>query len=120
MNSNSKIKQFFKMTPAKYILLSFAALILIGAVLLCLPISNVDGEWLPFVDSFFTSTASVCVTGLMVFDIATQLTLFGEIVVLFLIQIGGLGFVTMASLVFMFIGKKNRLSNKNNHSRITQ
>ena len=106
MNSNSKIKQFFKMTPAKYILLGFAALILIGAVLLCLPISNVEGRWLPFVDAFFTSTASVCVTGFMVFDIAAEFTLFGELVVLFLIQIGGLGFVTMASFVFMLIGKK--------------
>ena len=87
MNMNLKAKRIFKMTPAKYILLSFMALILIGAFLLCLPISNVDGRWLPFVDALFSSTTSVCVTGLMTIDIASKLTLFGEIVVLFLIQL---------------------------------
>lgn len=106
MNSNTKIKQFFKMTPAKVILFGFAALILIGAFLLCLPISNTEGKWIPFVDAAFTATTSVCVTGLMVFDIAAELNLFGQIVVLFLIQFGGLGFVTMTTLVFMIIGKK--------------
>lgn len=106
MGSNTKFRAFFKMTPAKYILLSFLALILVGAFLLCLPISNVDGEWLSFVDALFSSTTSVCVTGLMTIDIASKLTLFGEVVVLFLIQLGGLGFVTVASLLYMMIGKK--------------
>lgn len=106
MNSNSKFKQLFKMTPAKVILLGFASLILLGAFLLCLPISNTEREWIPFIDALFSSTTSVCVTGLMTIDIASTLSLFGEIVVLFLIQIGGLGFVTMTSFVFMIIGKK--------------
>jgi len=106
MSSSSKVRAFFKMSPAKYILLSFASLILIGAFLLCLPISNVNGEWRSFVDALFSSTTSVCVTGLMTIDIATELTLFGEFVVLLLIQIGGLGFVTSASLIYMLIGKK--------------
>ena len=105
MNSNLKIKQIFKMTPAKVILLGFASLILIGAFLLCLPISNTEREWIPFIDALFSSTTSVCVTGLMTIDIAAELSLFGEIIVLFLIQIGGLGFVTMTSFVFMIIGK---------------
>lgn len=106
MSSNSKFKAFLKMSPAKYILLSFALLILFGAFLLCLPISNVNGEWRSFIDALFSSTTSVCVTGLMTIDIATELTLFGEVIVLLLIQIGGLGFVTSASLVYMMIGKK--------------
>jgi trk system potassium uptake protein TrkH len=106
MSSNSRVKAFFKMSPAKYILLSFALLIFIGAFLLCLPISNVNGEWRSFIDALFSSTTSVCVTGLMTIDIATELTLFGEFIVLLLIQIGGLGFVTSASLVYMMIGKK--------------
>lgn len=106
MNANSKLKQIFKMTPAKVILFGFAALIFVGAFLLCLPISNTDGKWLPFIDSLFTSTTSVCVTGLMTIDIAAELSLFGEIVVMLLIQVGGLGFVTMASFVFMILGKK--------------
>ncbi len=106
MGLKSKIRAFFKMTPAKYILLSFACLILVGAFLLCLPVSNANGEWLSFVDALFSSTTSVCVTGLMTIDIATKFTLFGELVVLFLIQLGGLGFVTVASLLYMMIGKK--------------
>ena len=106
MSSSSKVRAFFKVSPAKYILLSFAYLILIGAFLLCLPISNVNGEWRSFVDALFSSTTSVCVTGLMTIDIATELTLFGEFVILLLIQIGGLGFVTSASLIYMLIGKK--------------
>lgn len=106
MNSNSKLKQFFKMTPAKMILLSFAGLILVGAFLLCLPISNTNGEWRSFIDALFSSTTSVCVTGLMTIDIASELSLFGEFVSLLLIQVGGLGFVTMTAFVFMLIGKK--------------
>ena len=106
MSSRSKLRAFFKMSPAKYILLSFASLIFIGAFLLCLPISNVHGEWRSFVDALFSSTTSVCVTGLMTIDIAAEFTLFGEFVVLLLIQIGGLGFVTSASLIYMMIGKK--------------
>ena len=103
---NSKVKAIFKMSPAKYILLSFASLIFLGAFLLCLPISNVNGEWRSFIDALFSSTTSVCVTGLMTIDIATEFTLFGEFIVLLLIQIGGLGFVTSASLIYMMIGKK--------------
>ena len=94
------------MTPAKYILLGFAVLIFVGAFLLCLPISNANGEWRSVVDALFSSTTSVCVTGLMTIDIAAEFTLFGEIVVLLLIQFGGLGFVTSACLVFMILGKK--------------
>ncbi len=102
----------FHITPAMIILLSFAVIILVGAFLLCLPISNTNGKWLPFVDSLFTSTTSVCLTGLMVFDIATKLTLFGEIVVMLLIQIGGLGFVSIASFIFLLLRKKINYSTR--------
>ena len=107
-----RLNSFFKMTPSKYILISFAAIILTGAFLLCLPISNVNGEWLSFVDSLFTATSSVCVTGLAVFDVAIELTLFGQIVVLLLIQVGGLGFVTLASFLFLLVGKKINYSTR--------
>lgn len=106
MSEKTRLRAFIRMTPAKYILLSFLALILVGAFLLCLPVSNVNGQWRSFVDALFSSTSSVCVTGLMTIDMASQFTLFGEIVVLFLIQLGGLGFVTVASLLYMMIGKK--------------
>lgn len=94
------------MTPAKMILLTFLGLILVGSFLLCLPISRTDGKWTPYIDALFSSTSSVCVTGLMTIDIASELSLFGEFVTLLLIQVGGLGFVTMTAFVFMIIGKK--------------
>ena len=112
MVRQSRLKSFFKTTPTKYILISFAAIILVGAFLLCLPISNTDGKWLPFIDGLFISTSSVCVTGLAVFDIAIKFTLFGEIVTLLLVQIGGLGFVTIASMLFLLIGKKINYSTR--------
>ena len=102
----------FHITPAMIILLGFAGVILVGAFLLCLPISNTSGKWLPFVDSLFTSTTSVCVTGLMVFDIAAELNLFGQIVVMLLVQIGGLGFVSMASFIFLLLRKKINYSTR--------
>ena len=102
----------FHITPAMIILLGFAAIILVGAFLLCLPISNRAGEWIPFIDALFTSTTSVCVTGLMVFDIAMELNLFGQIIVMLLIQIGGLGFVSMASFIFLLLRKKINYSTR--------
>ncbi len=100
------------MTPSKTILLGFATIILVGAFLLCLPISNTAGEWIPFIDALFTSTTSVCVTGLVVFDIAAELNLFGQIIVMLLIQIGGLGVVAVTSFLFMMIGKKINYSTR--------
>lgn len=61
---------------------------------------------MPFIDSLFTSTSSVCVTGLMVYDVAMELTIFGQVIVMLLIQVGGLGFVAITSLLFLLIGKK--------------
>ncbi|MBQ7351630.1 MAG: Trk family potassium uptake protein [Clostridia bacterium] len=87
-------------------------IILIGAFLLALPISNNDGHWLGFVDSFFTSTSAVCVTGLVVVDTATQFSLFGQFVILFLIQVGGLGIVVLTSCIFLLLKKKINFSNR--------
>ena len=88
------------------ILLGFLFIILTGAFLLSLPISNTSGNWLNFFDSLFTSTSAVCVTGLTVIDISTSLTFFGKLVILLLIQIGGLGIVAITSLIFLILGKK--------------
>lgn len=95
-----------KINSASKIVLGFLAIIFIGTFLLCLPISSNNGEWLPIVDSLLTSTSSVCVTGLVVVDTAVYFSLFGQIVILILIQIGGLGFITLTSLVFLLLGKK--------------
>lgn len=95
-----------KLNPAAQIVIGFLTIILIGSFLLCLPISSNNGQWFSFVDSMLTSTSAVCVTGLVVVDTAVHFSLFGQIVILFLIQIGGLGFITLTSLVFLIIGKK--------------
>ena len=100
------MKKKRKFNPAIQIVLGFLGVILIGTFLLSLPVSNNSGQWFNVVDSFFTSTSAVCVTGLTVVDVAMQFTLFGQIVLLLLIQIGGLGFVTLTTLVFLILGKK--------------
>ncbi|MBQ3048127.1 MAG: Trk family potassium uptake protein [Clostridia bacterium] len=95
-----------RLKPSIQIIIGFLLVILTGSFLLSLPISNKSGQWLNFTDSFFTSTSAVCVTGLTVFDISLSLTLFGQIVLLILIQIGGLGLITLTALVFLMLGKK--------------
>lgn len=101
-----------KISPSAQILLGFMGVILMGSFLLSLPISNANGGWLNFIDSLFTSTSAVCVTGLVVVDTATQFTLFGELVILFLIQIGGLGIIAVTSLFFLLFRKKITLSSR--------
>lgn len=96
--------------PAK-ITLSFIALILVGTFLLCTPIASTSGQWWNFTDALFTSTSAVCVTGLVVVDTAVHFTIFGQVVLLFLIQIGGFGFISISALLILAAGK--RLSYKN-------
>ena len=73
-----------KLNPAATIVLGFLSIILIGTFFLCLPISSADGHWFSFVDSLFTSTSSVCVTGLIVVDTSVHFSLFGQIVIMLL------------------------------------
>jgi len=95
-----------KISPFQIILLGFAGVILVGAFLLCLPISSKSGEWTNFLDAMFTSTSALCVTGLVVFDTATYWTIFGQVVILLLIQIGGMGVVMVASLLAIVSNRK--------------
>ncbi|PLT33783.1 TrkH family potassium uptake protein [Bacillus sp. V5-8f] len=92
--------------PPKILVLGFAALILIGAFLLTLPIATHDGKGLSFLNALFTATSATCVTGLVVVDTADTFTTFGELVILALIQIGGLGFMTFATFFFFLLGKR--------------
>lgn len=94
------------MTPARILIVGFATLILVGGVLLSLPLASNDGQNLDFLNALFTATSAVCVTGLVVVDTLTQFTLFGQIVILALIQIGGLGFMTVATFIMIIAGKK--------------
>ena len=92
------------------ILLSFLLAILIGTLLLMLPISSATGDSVPFVDALFTATTATCVTGLVVVPTVSAWSIFGQIVILFLIQIGGLGIITVMSGIILSINRKMKLS----------
>jgi trk system potassium uptake protein TrkH len=94
-----------KMGVTRTLVIGFALIIFVGSILLFLPISNRTGH-ISYIDALFTSTSAVCVTGLSVADTWTQFTLFGQIVILALIQIGGLGFMTIAIEFALFSGKR--------------
>lgn len=94
------------LNPSKILVLGFAILILLGALLLTLPIATENGKGLSFIDALFTATSATCVTGLVVVDTGDTFSMFGELVVLSLIQIGGLGFMTFATFLFTLLGKK--------------
>ena len=93
------MKKFFRMnlSTTQTILLSFLVAILAGSALLALPFSSADGVAVPYIDALFTATTSICVTGLVTVPTFSTWSLFGQIVILFLIQIGGLGVVTIMS-----------------------
>ena len=93
-----------RLTSFRMILLSFILFIFTGALLLSLPCASVGSGGVSFLDALFTSTSAACVTGLVVFDTATKWTLFGRIVIMILIQIGGLGVVTAAVAVVSLTG----------------
>lgn len=99
-------------SSAQVILLGFGALILAGTLLLMLPVSSRSGQWTSFTDALFTATSASCVTGLIVQDTATYWSLFGQFVIITLIQIGGLGVVTMAIAIAMASGSKISLSRR--------
>lgn len=84
----------------------FAGMILLGALLLMLPCASRTGLGLPFFDALFTATSATCVTGLVLFDTWTQFSPFGQAVLLILIQIGGLGFLTVGILIPLVIGRR--------------
>ena len=92
------------------ILLSFLLTVLLGAGLLCLPISAANGEAKPFVDALFTATTATCVTGLVVVPTATAWSLFGHIVILVLIQLGGLGVITVLAGITLTLKRKMGIS----------
>ena len=93
--------------------MGFAVLILFGAILLMLPIASNEGVYTPFLKALFTSTSASCVTGLIVYDTATHWSLFGQAVILFLIQIGGLGVVVAVTSIILLSGKRIGYSQRN-------
>lgn len=108
-----KIKLKRRMSPFQIIVLGFVCLVLTGTLLLMLPFASVEPGSASFIDAFFTATSAVCVTGLIVKDTATYWTFFGQLVIITLIQIGGLGVVTVVVGFTMRIGKKIGLMQRN-------
>jgi trk system potassium uptake protein TrkH len=102
-------KHSLKLTPSQVLVLGFAAIILLGTLLLSLPAATADDEEIGLLDALFTATSAVCVTGLVVVDTGTYWTAFGKTVILLLIQVGGLGFMTFATMVFIALGKRIHL-----------
>jgi trk system potassium uptake protein TrkH len=106
------LKKGLHPAPIQIVVLGFMSVILVGALLLTLPVSTRSGQSVGFLNALFTSTTAVCVTGLVVVDTGTTYSLFGQIVILILIQTGGLGFMTLASLAFMIARKRITLSER--------
>ncbi|ASA21718.1 TrkH family potassium uptake protein [Paenibacillus donghaensis] len=100
-----------RLTPPKILSLGFVLLIAAGTLLLCLPAASTAGR-ISFIDALFMATSATCVTGLAVIDTGTQLTTFGQVVLLVLFQFGGLGFVTMATLITLVLNKRISLKER--------
>lgn len=105
-NSNDGRFGLHRLSAVQILALGFAAVILTGALLLMLPISSSKGIVTPFLDCLFTATSAVCVTGLVVVDTGTYWSVFGQIVIICLIQVGGLGFMTFATFFAVLLGKR--------------
>lgn len=97
-------------SPVRILPITFIFLCLLGGILLFLPVSGT----MSFIDALFTAVSGVCVTGLSVSDIATQLTIFGQFVLMLLIQVGGLGIMSISSIIFLVLGKKMSVTYEKN------
>lgn len=106
------MKHAWKWTPTQVILLGFLGAILIGTLLLCLPFATKSGHPAPFIDALFTATTSVCVTGLVVVETAGYWSLFGNVVILLLIQCGGLGIISFTTAALLLLRKKVTLRDR--------
>lgn len=101
-----------RLSTTQLITLGFLAAVLVGSILLTLPISSASGEMTPYLDALFTSATSVCVTGLTVVDTFSHWSLFGKIVILLLIQLGGLGVISFTTGIMVLIGRKITLKDR--------
>lgn len=110
--NNTARKKQFRVRPMVLVLLGFLCVILIGSFILSTPAANSNGKWLSYVDALFTSTSAVCVTGLVVVPTVPTFSVFGQVVLLILIQFGGLGFMTITTLIFILVGKRITLKNR--------
>lgn len=108
MTKNEK----FSFSTTQIILFSFVITVLLGSVLLALPISSADGNGVPYVDALFTATTATCVTGLITVPPFSTFSAFGQVIILLLIQIGGLGVITMMSAFMLLLNRKMGISDR--------
>ena len=101
--SQGKVRLHFRIKPIQQIVLGFVVVILLGTFALCLPMSSSTGGWTPFLTSLFTSVSATCVTGLTVVNTLTHWSMFGQIVILLMIQFGGLGTMSMIVILAMLL-----------------
>ena len=115
-------KKRFSFSTTQLILLSFLFAVMVGSVLLSLPLSSKTGKSVSYIDALFTSTTSVCVTGLVTVPTFSTWSFFGQLVILALIQIGGLGIITVMSMLMILLHRKigigNRTHEKSNYITI--
>jgi trk system potassium uptake protein TrkH len=104
-NSKSKLKRF-RPNPPQALAFGFIVMIVAGSILLSLPISSSDRNGMPIIDALFMATSATCVTGLAFYNIGQDFSAFGQVVLLFLVQIGGLGFMTVATLAALVFRRR--------------
>ncbi|MCO4794639.1 MAG: TrkH family potassium uptake protein [Bacteriovoracaceae bacterium] len=102
---NGKFFQRLKLKPAQLVILSFSSVIFLGTFLLMLPVASKEGQTLAFIDAFFMSTSATCVTGLSTVSLSENFSMFGQVVILILIQIGGLSIMTLYSSMTILLGR---------------
>ena len=100
------MKKAFRLTTTQIIMLSFLGMILLGSLLLALPVSSADGVAVPYLDALFTATTATCVTGLVTLPTFSTWSIFGQVVILILIQVGGLGVITVISAFMLLLQKR--------------
>lgn len=110
--TKDKLKRHFHFTPPQTITFSFAAMILVGAFLLNLPIASNDGQSIGFLNALFTATSANCVTGLVVVNTLAHWTLFGKIILLVLMQLGALGFISILTASMILLKRRITLRNR--------
>ena len=105
-------KKKLLLSTTQMIMLSFLAVILLGSLLLTLPISSASGEAVPYLDALFTATTATCVTGLVTLPTVTTWSVFGQVVILILIQVGGLGVITIMSALMILLHKRMGINDR--------
>ena len=95
-----------KWSPPRILVTGFALIILFGGFLLSLPFASQDGTFTPYIDSVFTAASATCVTGLVTVDTGSHWSIPGQVIIMTLIQLGGLGFMTMSTLFALMLRKR--------------